>query len=101
MTVKKQKYAATVVRPTKPFMWQYVDNWGKFQDYNAAASDIVEEAYEAYLKDPHMMDVRAVKSGDWQYQVDFLNMKQTNIQHENHRVRTIRRVPNPAYKNLH
>lgn len=80
---------------TQTHIWQYVDNSGKFDDYDPSASDAVEECYQEYLKNPHMMDVRAVRSGDWQYQVDFLQMKQTNINHENHRVRTIRRIPNP------
>lgn len=80
---------------TQAHIWQYVDNSGKFDDYDPSASDAVEECYQGYLKNPHMMDVRAVRSGDWQYQVDFLQMKQTNINHENHRVRTIRRIPNP------
>lgn len=82
-------------RFTQTHIWQYVDNSGKFDDYDPSASDAVEECYQEYLKNPHMMDVRAVRSGDWQYQVDFLQMKQTNINHENHRVRTIRRIPNP------
>lgn len=81
----------------KPYIWQYTDDAGRFQNYDALASDTVEECYEEYLKNPHMMDVRAVRSGDWQYQVDFLQMKQTNILHQNHRVRTIRRVPNPIF----
>lgn len=84
-----------IARFTKAYIWQYVDNSGKYADYDAPASDAVEEAYEEYQKNPHMMDVRAVRSGDWQYQVDFVQMKQTNIVHENHRVRTIRRIPNP------
>ena len=39
------------------------------------------------------MDVRAVKSGDFRYQIDFKAMKQTNIEHVNHTVRDIRRKP--------
>jgi hypothetical protein len=45
--------------------------------YDAIASDVVEKAYLDYKKNPGMCDVRAVKSGQWQYQVDFLNNKQT------------------------
>jgi len=75
-------------------IWQYEDG-GRYHDYDAAASDVVEQCYQEYLANPNMMDVRAVKSGDWQYQVDFINNKQTNIQHQNHKVRNIRRIPNP------
>jgi len=73
------------------FRWQYQD--GAWKDYEANGSDIVEDAYQHYVKNPGMCDVRAVKSGQWQYQVDFLNLKQTNIQHENHTTRAIRRLP--------
>jgi len=82
----------------KDFVWQYQDDAGKFKNYDGEASDIVEGCYEEYIKNPNMMDVRAVKSGDWQYQVDFINLKQTNIQHANHKVRNIRRIENPNKK---
>lgn len=58
-------------------IWQYEDG-GRFHDYDGKASDIVEQCYQEYVANPHMMDVRAVKSGDWEYQVDFINMKQTS-----------------------
>jgi hypothetical protein len=70
--------------------WQYYDNGWK--NYAKAANDSVEAAYQDYLKDQTNFDVRAVKSGHWMYQVDFVNLKQTNIQHEAHTVRDIRRV---------
>jgi len=74
------------------FVWQYQEG-STWKPYDHNASDLVEKAYQDYLKNPGMCDVRAVKSGQWQYQVDFLNNKQTNIQHESHTVRSIRRVP--------
>lgn len=52
----------------------------------------MEEVYQSYLKNRGNTDVRAVKSGEWEYLVDFVAMKQTNIQHENHTIRDIRRV---------
>jgi len=70
--------------------WQYYDNGWK--NYEREAAKVVEEAYQEYVKDPGQFDVRAIKSGHWMYQVDFANMKQTNIQHEAHTVRNIRRV---------
>jgi len=73
------------------FRWQYQD--GAWKDYEMNGSDLVEAAYQSYIKNPGLCDVRAVKSGQWQYQVDFLNLKQTNIQHENHTTRLIRRLP--------
>lgn len=42
---------------------------GKFRNYDAKASDIVESSYEAHIANPHVTDVRSVHSGDWDYQV--------------------------------
>jgi hypothetical protein len=39
-----------------------------------------------------MSDVRSVKSGEWEYTVDFMNWFQTNIVHFAHKVRSIRRL---------
>jgi histone H2A len=80
--------------PTSPsdnqLHWQYFD--GVWKSYAKEADRVVEEAYQDYLKNPGCYDVRAIKSGQWMYQVDFVNLKQTNIQHESHKVRDIRRV---------
>jgi len=72
--------------------WQYED--GIWKDYDVEASDTVEEVYQNYLSNRGDNDVRAVHSGQWEYQVDFMALKQTNIQHPNHTVRNIRRVAN-------
>jgi len=74
------------------FKWQYKNNAGSWSDYDREASSQIEEAFVLYMQNPRMNDVRAIKSGEWMYQVDFVNNKQTNIQHEHHRVRDIRRV---------
>ena len=69
--------------------WQYEhDGW---KNYDKAASDVVEAAYQDWQKNPYT-DVRAIKSGEWQYTVDFTNMRQQNIQHENHTTRNVRRA---------
>jgi len=73
------------------YHWEYKEG-NMWQPYAPEASDIVEAAYQDYLNDPNKIDVRSVKSGMWAYQVDFTNMTQTNIQHENHTVRDIRRA---------
>jgi len=70
--------------------WEYFDR--TWRPYDKSALDVVEAAYQEYLRDPGMLDVRAVQSGSWRYQVDFVNMQQTNIEHANHTVRKIRRV---------
>lgn len=79
--------------PESSFKWQFHDakfagGWG---DYESKASDVVEAAYQEWLKNPYT-DVRAVHSGDWNYSIDFTNNKQVNIQHEAHTQRDIRRV---------
>jgi len=71
-------------------IWQYFDKIWK--NYDNAASETCEDVYQKYLANRGDTDVRAVHSGQWEYQVDFMAMKQTNIQHENHTVRNIRRV---------
>jgi len=71
-------------------VWQYKD--GGWHNYAAEASKLVEQEYQEYNKNPGHSDLRSVKSGDWHYLVDFVNMKQTNIDHDNHTRRDIRRI---------
>lgn len=74
-------------------MWQYQD--GGWNDYDANASDEVENTYQIYEKEKatgRVIDVRAVKSGQWDYMIDFRQMTQQNVRHEAHTVRNIRRV---------
>lgn len=81
-------------------IWQYYDN-NKFTsnrsaddwyDYDPEASDIVEDAWQKYIVNRGLNDVRSVKSGDWEYMVDFMNWKQTNVVHSAHTQRNIRRM---------
>jgi hypothetical protein len=74
---------------TRRAVWQYED--AGWHDYDLAASDEVERCYQTYTRHPGMFDVRSIKSGHWAYCVDFPNMFQVNIQHENHTRRNIRR----------
>jgi len=73
--------------------WEYCNDQRGWSNYDTKASDVLEGVYQGYLANKGDTDVRAVKSGQWEYQVDFMAMKQTNIQHANHTVRDIRRVP--------
>jgi len=72
------------------WVWQYYD--GGFHNYDPEASNTVEGVYQEYLNSPYTCDVRAVQSGQWQYEIDFRIMIQTNIQHESHTKRRIRRI---------
>jgi len=86
--------SATGSKEDLVWAWQYYDNG--FHNYDSAASDAVEGVYQEYLTSPYTCDVRAVQSGQWQYEIDFRLMTQTNIQHENHTKRKIRRLQIPA-----
>jgi len=88
-TPSHSKLPAIAVGTRHPFVWQYFDKMWK--NYDVAASDTVEDTYLKYLANKGDTDVRAVHSGEWEYQVDFLALKQTNIGHSNHTVRSIRR----------
>jgi hypothetical protein len=78
--------------PESGHKWQYYDGAkGGWNDYDAAASDVVDAAFREWEANPYT-DVRSIGSGQWQYQIDFTNMKQTNIQHAAHTQRDIRRV---------
>ena len=81
-------------------IWQYYDaskhgaskRSDHFYDYDPAASDIVEAEWRKYVNNRAMNDVRAVKSGEWEYFVDFINWTQTNVKHAAHTKRAIRRL---------
>jgi len=53
-------------------VWQYKNDSGNWGMYDMKASDILEQVYQKYLLNRSDTDVRAVKSGSWEYQVDFL-----------------------------
>lgn len=75
-------------KKTGPF-WEYLD--GSYRPYDEEASKVVEQVYQQWLINPGDFDVRSVKSGHFAYMVDFRQMTQMNIEHENHTVRKIRR----------
>jgi len=74
------------------YIWQYRENNGTWGDYDLKPSDVLEEVYQAYLENREGTDVRTVKSGQWEYEVDFKSMQQTNMQHPSRTVRPIRRL---------
>ena len=82
-------------------IWQYYDKNNHntivkspdgWYDYDLKASNIVEEEWQKYIKNRAMCDVRAVKSGMYNYQVDFINWTQQNLDHHAHTKRKIRRL---------
>eukprot|EP00027_Filamoeba_sp_ATCC50430_P004567 CAMPEP_0168555020 /NCGR_PEP_ID=MMETSP0413-20121227/8101_1 /TAXON_ID=136452 /ORGANISM="Filamoeba nolandi, Strain NC-AS-23-1" /LENGTH=314 /DNA_ID=CAMNT_0008585821 /DNA_START=80 /DNA_END=1024 /DNA_ORIENTATION=+ len=89
----EQPQGAKVKGSKYDHFWQFKQDNGVWGNYDVNASDVIEDVYQKYLANRGDNDVRAVKSGQWEYQVDFMAMKQTNIQHPNHTVRDIRRVP--------
>lgn len=73
----------------KPTNNKSIDHW---YNYDPEASDIVEDSWQKYIVNRGMNDVRSVKSGEWEYFVDFMNWKQRNIVHSAHTQRPIRRL---------
>eukprot|EP01098_Paradermamoeba_levis_P002711 TRINITY_DN1316_c0_g1_i2.p1 TRINITY_DN1316_c0_g1~~TRINITY_DN1316_c0_g1_i2.p1 ORF type:complete len:330 (-),score=97.75 TRINITY_DN1316_c0_g1_i2:178-1023(-) len=87
-----KKSPSRVTATRSGYLWQYQhDGW---KDYDARASEIVESNFETFFKegDQGPVKVGGVKSGEWEYEVDFVKMQQTNLQHANHTVRAIRRI---------
>ena len=72
--------------------WQFMNDFNQFQDYDKAASDLVEMEYSSWQVTPSV-SVRSVHSGDWDYSVDFNALKQRNLRHHAHKERKIQRVP--------
>lgn len=71
--------------------WQYQSK-NKWYDYGNNASEKIEKAYQEYLKDPSTsIDVVCVKSGKYNYQVDFICNTQTNIEDSMHLSNHVRR----------
>lgn len=90
-TVSKTSVDSSVpveTSPPKP-IWQF--NHNGWKNYAPDASDLVEVQYQEWLQNNQMFDVRSVKSGTWEYNVDFRRMVQINIQHPDHTERQIRR----------
>jgi len=89
--VKKSKKTeadekGTIAEGVGKAVWQYYDNgWHNYED---GASAIVEGVYQEYLLNT-TIDVRPVKSGNFQYSVDFTALQQKNT--ETNTVRNIRR----------
>lgn len=89
LTGKLQKQT----KAEKP-VWQF--KHGGWHDYDSAAAQIVEKEFLDWQQNQYL-DVRSVKSGVWHYMVDFRNMKQTNIEHQAHTQRDVRRIMKEVY----
>lgn len=79
-------------------LWQYwVDDGvdGKrdgWYDYFKEAAEEVERAHAEFINNPTRgYSIRSVQSGHFCYQIDFNEMKQTNVAHKNRKQRNIRR----------
>ena len=59
--------------------------------YTDAASGTLECVYAEWQHN-HALHVRCVRSGKWAYRIDFGAFTQTNAEHADHTVRSIRRV---------
>lgn len=68
------------------YQWQY-ESRGGWDNYDVEAN---EKAESLHKSNPE--DIVNIRSGTWDYMVDFSTLKQVNLQHHNHRVRNIRRI---------
>lgn len=85
--------AASVAPPADPpVSWQYETKNQGWQPFDAQAVTPIEAEYQKFLADPHNYDVREVRSGRFRYFINFAAMRQTNIDHDDHRERAVRRV---------
>jgi len=76
------------------YVWQFDSKHGWF-DFDSSASEEVDSKFLQRSKNPNFENEKVVvKSGsdEWKYLIDFNNMTQTNMDHQNHRTRNIRRV---------
>jgi hypothetical protein len=92
--METSKTFETKSKSTSRYVWQYKNSKEGWSNFDNEAIKFIESVYPGYLANQGDTDtsVRSVKSGDWEYQVDFMAMKQTNTQHEDHKIRDIRRV---------
>mmetsp|Transcript_27295 Transcript_27295/g.32279 ORF Transcript_27295/g.32279 Transcript_27295/m.32279 type:complete len:318 (+) Transcript_27295:61-1014(+) len=81
--------------------WQYwvddgvdgkMTNW---YDYSATGSVQAERLYQEHLSNARLTN-RLVESGWFTYDVNMVQMTQTNVKHQNKTARRIRRCPNPG-----
>lgn len=99
-TQQKNKASKKEYKRIHPAVWQYHDTHKSISNpspdgwynYDLEASDIVEDAWQKYVINRGLNDVRSVHSGEWEYMVDFMNWNQTNIIHTAHTRRNIRRI---------
>ena len=60
----------------------------RWLDYPGAQHKVLEQAYEAFSNDPAKATV-TIQGPKWKYEIDFVEMKQTNLGHRNHTRRAI------------
>lgn len=85
--IKSNKFYKYFV--TSRWIWQYYDNG--FNEYDIDVSNIIEDTYQSYIIDSKY-DIKSIKSGKYEYEIDFKLMLQTNIQNGKFTKRRIRRV---------
>lgn len=79
------------------WVWQFRENDGLYYNFDKSASEQVEDAYQKFVSNPKQVDVVSAKSGTHgSYMIDFRQFTQTNITHENHKIRDVRRHQIPV-----
>ena len=62
----------------------------RWVDYPAVQHKVLEQAYEAFMSGSAEATV-TIQGPKWKYKIDFVEMKQTNLDHRNHTRRAIKR----------
>jgi hypothetical protein len=73
--------------------WEYEDNLG-WTSYGDSHQAVLEASYQIFLRDKRSTTACKVRiqTDEWDYEVDFEAMSQTNLDHPGHRFRPVRRV---------
>ena len=75
--------------------WEYEDNTG-WMSYGDSQQAVLESFYQVFLRNKNLTTACKVRiqTDAWAYEVDFEDMVQTNLDHQGHRSRPVRRLEN-------
>jgi hypothetical protein len=73
--------------------WEYQDNTG-WMSYGDSQQAVLESFYQVFLRDkrPTTACKVRIQTDEWVYEVNFEDMVQTNLDHQEHRSRPVRRL---------
>jgi Glycine-rich domain-containing protein-like/WWE domain len=72
-------------------IWEFQENSGKWTPYRTDQQNILESGYKKLVHATPAICKVQIQAGPWTYEVDVQTLKQTNMEHEDHTQRNIRR----------